>query len=118
MIDFAGLVFEVNDAFGEPMTFIPSTGEARFPITGVWHEASRLLNAADGMEYVSEVPTVSVTITLVSTVIGRRPQQEDQIVVPRTGNAYIVREARYDGLGNAWLLLNFAGDANADPNAV
>jgi hypothetical protein len=114
MIDFESVVATINSRLGEPMTFIPSTGEPAFAITGVMHEASRMMSAAEGVEYVSEVPTISTSISLIQTVIGRRPLQEDRLIVPRLGNEYIVREARYDGLGAAWLLLNFVGGINAE----
>jgi hypothetical protein len=90
--------------FGEPVIYMPASGGAPLNISGVFDDA-----------YLKEVMFEDATsgVTEVSAVLGVRvsqfpspPAQNDQLLVPRTGATYVVRQPRLDSHGGAKLLLS------------
>lgn len=89
--------------FGEPVLYRPAAGGS-FAIIGIFDDA-----------FLKEVlfEDASTGVTEASAVLGVQvsqfatpPAQNDQLVVERTGAAYVVREARFDGHGAVKLMLS------------
>lgn len=106
-VDWDRLVLGPNmKIFGEPATYMPAAGGS-FSITAVFDDA-----------YLKEVMFEDATsgTTEVSAVLGIQlsqfqsaPAQNDQLIVLRTGDRYIVRQPRPDSRGGAKLLLSKVG---------
>lgn len=94
--------------FGEPVTYTPAGASAPVPaigggpIMGVYDEAYTDQNTIDGLvEANTTMPVLGVRLAQFALA----PSQNDQLVIQRTGEQYIVKDVRADGHGWAKLLL-------------
>jgi hypothetical protein len=104
MIDWDALVVgPTTQAFGEPITYTPLYGRP-IAITGVFDDA--YLAEAMFEDGSSGVTEVSAVLGVQLSQFSVAPAQNDQVLVPRTGSTFVVRDMRNDSHGWAKLLLS------------
>src|ERR1700722_5878476 len=120
MIDFDTLVIGPCLAtFGEPVTYFST---AVLQITGVFDEAytevtplgrggmaSESLSLGYPGSITTEMPVLGIQLSQFPA--ANQPQQDDSLLIQRTGTTYVVKEVRLDGHGGAKLLLTLQGGA-------
>jgi hypothetical protein len=101
--EIEALLGACNDAFGEPVTYIPATGSP-FAITGIFDQAYREVSLIeDAVPITTEQPVLGVRLS----EFAAAPLQGDKLSIASVNATYIVREVRLDGHGHAKLMLNF-----------
>ncbi len=104
MVDWDSLVLgPLQGVFGEPVTHLPATGEPQAG-SGIFAEAYREVDLAGGMAVTTESPVLGIR----TSDFPVPPLQGDQVIVPRIGKTFVIREVQLDGHGAAKLLLNEA----------
>lgn len=107
MVDWDALVLAPLQAvFGEPVTFIPASGDAPFVGAGVFDEAYRQIDLAGGEAVTTECPVLGVRLSAFQSPMQAVPQQGDKLSI--RGATYMIREVQKDSHGGAKLLLNAA----------
>jgi hypothetical protein len=107
MVDWDALVLgPLEQAFGEPVTFIPASGDRPFGGWGIFDEAYREVDIAGGQAVTTECPVLGIRISAFQSPMQAMPQQDDRLSI--RGATYVIREVRLDSHGGAKLLLNVA----------
>lgn len=104
MIDWDRMVLKpLQGVFGEPVTHLPAVGAPQ-SASGIFDEAYREVDLAGGMAVTTESPVLGIR----TSDFPMLPKQGDQLIVPRIGMTFVIREVQVDGHGAAKLLLNEA----------
>lgn len=107
MIDWDALVLAPQvEIFGEPVTFIPAAGDPPFLAAGIFDEAYRQIDIADGQAVTTECPVLGIRVSAFQSPLQALPKQGDQVNI--RGTSYTIREVQLDSHGGAKLLLNEA----------
>lgn len=98
-VNFAALTSACNDAFGQPVTYLPAVGGS-YPINGVFDDAYQALALdAEG----SQFNTVAPRLGLQPGDLPVTPAQGDQVTIMATGETFTVKDYRPDSHG--WAIL-------------
>lgn len=107
MVDWDALVLAPLQAvFGEPVTFIPASGDTPFVGAGVFDEAYRQIDLAGGEAVTTECPVLGIRVSAFQSPMQILPKQDDKLSI--RGVTYVIREVQLDSHGGAKLLLNLA----------
>ena len=90
------------DAFGEPVTYLPSGGGS-IPIAGIFDKAYSELVLDD---VGSGITTVVPVLGILRSALPSQPRQGDKLQVASVNTTYIVKEVRDDGHATYKLMLN------------
>jgi hypothetical protein len=105
VIDWDALVHgPLQATFGEPVTFIPASGDAPFAGSGIFDEAYQQVILADGQAVTTVGPVLGIRVSQFQSPMQAMPKQDDRYFV--RGRTYIVREVQLDSHGGAKLLSN------------
>ncbi|HEY2010534.1 MAG TPA: hypothetical protein VGH23_16210 [Rhizomicrobium sp.] len=90
------------DAFGEPVTYLPSGGGS-LPIEGIFDKAySELVIDEAGSGITTVIPVLGILLS----ALPSSPRQGDKLQVASVNTTYIVKEVRPDGHAMYKLMLN------------
>jgi spore coat polysaccharide biosynthesis protein SpsF (cytidylyltransferase family) len=104
VIDWDALVLgPLQATFGEPVTFIPMSGDAPFVGSGIFDEAYQQVAIADGQAVTIESPVLGIRVSAFQSSMQALPKQADQVNV--RGVNYTIREVQVDSHGGAKLIL-------------
>jgi hypothetical protein len=94
--------------FGTAITYMPADGGS-FQITGAYDKAFFGVDPVTGSTVVTQQPTVGIQVSQFPV----EPQQHDTLMINKTGEQWLVREAHLDGHGGGRLMLNVPGQTDA-----
>jgi hypothetical protein len=106
-IDIDGLVLgPCMDAFARPVVFIPRTSGVAQAQRGVFDAAYTAVTLeGEGVPTTQTTPVLGVRLSEWTPA----PLKSDAIQIPATNQAFVIREVRPDGHGDAKLMLQLKG---------
>ena len=107
MVDWDAMVLQpLHGQFAEPVVYQPAAGPAVPGLTGVFDDAyqSKVQLEDGSVGWNTASPTLGIRLQ----EWGAPPQQGEQITIVRTGQLFVVVDARPDGHGEIRLIMGAA----------